>query len=346
MKRAALLAVLVCMCAFNAGAQTAPAPWARVVNRFAVEGDGGWDLLAVDEAGARVFLSHSTQVQVVDEKTGKLLGSIAGLERVHGIALAPDLKLGFATSGTDNTVVIFNLVSLIPVKKVTVSGTNPDAILYEPSTHRVFAFNGHSNNATVIDARTQDIAGTVALPGKPELAAADGDGMVFVNLEDTSMVSCIDAKTMTVKSTWSLGPGKEPTGLAIDVAHHRLFSACNNQLMVVLDSESGKVVASVPIGERVDGAAFDPKLERAYAPCGTGSITVIQETDANTFSVLENTPTQAGARTIAIDTRTHHLFSPTAEFEVTPAPTADNPHPRPPIKPGSFVLLDIEARTK
>jgi DNA-binding beta-propeller fold protein YncE len=345
MKRIVLAVLWLCVCAVPALAENA-APWARVANRFPVEGDGGWDLLTVDESTARVFLSHSTMVQVVDEKTGKLLGSIAGLDRVHGIALAPDLKLGFATSGADNMIVIFDLTSLIPAKKLASSGTNPDAILYEPSTQRVFAFNGRSNNATVIDAKTQTIAGTVSLPGKPELAAADGRGMVFVNLEDTSMVSAIDAKTMTVKATWSLGPGKEPTGIAIDARNHRLFSACNNQLMVVLDSESGKVVATVPIGERVDGAAFDPELKRAYAPCGTGSITIIQEKDANTFAVLESTTTQTGARTIAVDTRTHHLFSPTAEFGDAPAPTADNTHPRPAIKPGSFVLLDIEARTK
>jgi DNA-binding beta-propeller fold protein YncE len=333
------------VCAVPVLAENA-APWARVANRFPVEGDTGWDLLAVDAAGGRVFLSHGTMVQVVDEKTGKLLGSIGGMDRVHGIALAPDFKTGFATSGADNMVVIFDLASFAPVKKLSSTGTNPDAIIYEPVTQRVFAFNGRSNNATVIDAKTQTIAGTVALPGKPEMPAVDGSGMVFVNLEDTSMVTAIDAKTMTVKATWSLGPGKEPSGLAIDAKNHRLFSACDNQLMVVLDSHSGKVVTTVPIGERVDGAAFDPGLKRAYAPCGTGSLTVIQEKDANTFSVLENTTTQMGARTIAVDTRTHHLFSPAAEFGEMPAPTADNPHPRPPIKPGSFVLLDIEARTK
>jgi DNA-binding beta-propeller fold protein YncE len=341
MIRFVLAALCVLVCAAPVFAQE---PQTRVAHRFSVEGDGGWDLLAVDEAGARVFLSHNTVVQVVDEKSGQLLGTISGMNRVHGIALAPDLKTGFATSGADTTVVIFDTASFAVVKKLRVQGTNPDAIVYEPSTRRVFAFNGRSNNATVIDAKTRAIVGSVALPGKPELAVGDGHGMVFVNLEDTSMVSAIDARTMKVKSTWSLGPGKEPTGLAIDTMHHRLFSACNNKLMVVLDSGSGKVVATVPIGERVDGAAFDPELERAYAPSGTGSLAVIQEQDANAFSVLENVSTHAGARTIAIDTRTHHLFSPAADFGDTPAATADNPRPRPAIKPGSFVLLDIEPR--
>ena len=344
MKRIDVVTLVLGLSAAVAHAQGADAPWARVANRFPVAGDGGWDLLTVDEDGGRVFLSHTTMVQVVDEKTGKLLGSIGGMDRVHGIALAPEFKEGFATSGNDNTVVIFDLASFAVVKKVTVDGTNPDAILYDAFSKRVFAFNGRSHNATVIDPSTRDIAGSVELPGKPELGAADGRGTVFVNLEDTSMVCVIDAKAMKVKTAWPLAPGQEPTGLAIDTANHRLFSACNNQLMVVLDSETGKVVATVPIGEHVDGAAFDPGLKRVYAPCGTGTLTVIQETDAGTFSVLENTPTQAGARTIAIDTRTHHLFTPTAEFGERPAPTADHPRPRPSIKPDSFVLLDVAVR--
>lgn len=345
MKRIVLLFSILCLVVPSARALGADAPRVRIAHRFPVEGDGGWDLLTVDEAGARVFLSHTNMVQVVDEKTGKLLGSIGGMDRVHGIALAPELNEGFATSGADNTVVIFNLASLAVMKKVAVDGTNPDAILYDGATRRVFAFNGHSDNATVIDAATREIAGSVALPGKPELAAADGRGTVFVNLEDTSMVCTIDARAMAVKATWPLAPGKEPTGLAIDTAAHRLFSACNNGFMVVLDSESGKVVTTVPIAEHVDGAAFDPGLKRAYVPSWAGTLTVIQEKDPETYAVLETAPTQAGARTIAIDTRTHHLFEPTAELGERPKPTPEHPHPRPTIKPGSFVLLDIESRT-
>jgi DNA-binding beta-propeller fold protein YncE len=313
----------------------------RVANRIPVTGDGFWDLLAVDDASGRVFLSHSDVVQVVDEKSGKLVGSVTGMHRVHGIAVAPEFNEGFATSGMDSMVVIFDLGTLNVVKKVRVEGANPDAILYDPSTHHVFAFNGHSNNATVIDAPTRGIVGSVALPGKPELGVADGGGTVFVNLEDTSMVAVIDPKALKVTATWPLAPGKEPSGLAIDAGAHRLFSACNNGHMVVLDSESGKVIATLPIGEHVDGAAFDPGLKRAYASCGDGTLTVVQETDPNTFSVLENATTQAGARTIAVDARTHHLFLPTAEFGETPQPTAEHPRPRPTIKPGSFVLLDV-----
>jgi DNA-binding beta-propeller fold protein YncE len=330
----------VCLGAASARADTGSSHY-KIANRIAVPGDGGWDLLAVDDAAGRIFLSHGTVVQVVDEKTGQLVGTVEGMNRVHGIALVPDLKEGFATSGADTTVVIFDLQTLQVVKKIKVSGVNPDAILYDSASRRVFAFNGRSNNATVIDPATRAIVGSVALPGKPELPAADGRGTMFVNLEDTSMVSAIDTRALTVKATWSLAPGKEPTGLAIDTATHRLFSACNNQMMVVLDYDTGKVVTTLPIGDRVDGAAFDPGLKRAYASCGAGTLAVIQEKDKNTFSVFENVPTQIGARTIALDARTHHVFLPTAEFGETPAPTADNPHPRPAIKPGSFVLLDI-----
>jgi DNA-binding beta-propeller fold protein YncE len=335
----AIVAALVYLGAAGARADAGSSHY-KIANRFAVPGDSGWDLLAVDDG--RVYLSHGTVVQVVDEKTGKLVGTIEGMNRVHGIALVPDLHEGFATCGVDTTVVIFDLKTLKPVKKLTINGVNPDAILYDPASKRVFAFNGRSNNATVIDAATHDIVGLVALPGKPELPAADGRGMMFVNLEDTSMMSAIDTKTLTVKTSWSLAPGTEPTGLAIDTATHRLFSACNNQLMVVSDYDAGKVVTTLPIGERVDGAAFDPGLKRAYASCGDGTLAVIQEKDKNTFSVFDNVPTQPGARTIALDARTHHLFLPTAEFGDPPAATAENPHPRPAIKPGTFVVLDIE----
>lgn len=337
----AFVAAWVCLGANGVRADVGGAPHYRVANRIAVAGDGGWDLLAVDEASGRLFLSHNTMVQVVDVRSGSLVGSVTGMDRVHGIALAPEFKEGFATSGMDSTVVIFNLQTLNVLKKVKVDGANPDAILYEPATRRVFAFNGRSHNATVIDAGTREIVGAVALPGQPELPVSDGHGTVFVNLEDTSMVAVIDAKVLQVKQAWSLAPGKEPTGLAIDVDSHRLFSACNNQRMVVLDSVSGKLIGAVPIGEHVDGAAFDPWLKRAYASCGDGTLIVIQETSPDTFQALESVPTQRGARTIALDARTHHLFLPTAEFGETPEPTADNPRPRPSIKPGSFVVLDV-----
>ncbi len=314
----------------------------QVVKRIAVPGDGGWDLLSVDDAANRLYLSHSDVVQVVDEKTGALLGTVGGLNRVHGIVLVADLHEGFATCGGDTTVAVFDLTTLRVIKKIAVNGVNPDAILYEPSTRRVFAFNGRSNNATVIDAASRQVIGSVSLPGKPELATTDGSGAVFVNLEDTSMVATFDATALHVEAVWPLAPGKEPTGLAIDTEAHRLFSACNNQMMVVLDSQTGAVVATVPIGSHVDGAAFDAALKRAYAPSSDGTLTVIQEKDANSFAVIATVTTQRGARTIALDAGSHHVFLPTAEFGDTPPPSAEHPHPRPAIKPGSFVVLDVQ----
>jgi DNA-binding beta-propeller fold protein YncE len=306
-----------------------------------VEGDGFWDLLAVDNATGRLFLSHSTVVDVVDTKTGALVAAIPDTKGVHGIALARDLNKGFITCGRDSCVAIFSLDSLKVLARVPVTGKNPDAILYEPSTHRVFAFNGGSANATVIDGRTNKVVGTVALGGKPELPAADGKGTIFVNLEDKSMVDAIDAGTMAVKAEWPLAPGEEPTGIAMDAVTRRLFVACNNKMMIVMDADSGKIVGNLTIGERVDGADFDPTLKRAYSSNGDGTLTVVEEVDKNTFRVLENVATQMGARTLAVDAKTHHIFLPTAEFGPAPAPTAEHPRPRPTILPGSFVVLDV-----
>jgi len=314
----------------------------RVANRFHVEGDGFWDLLAVDDATGRVFLSHGMVVDVVDGKTGALIAAIQDTKGVHGIALARDVKEGFITCGRDSCVAIFNLDSLKVVARVPVTGKNPDAILYEPFSHRVFAFNGGSSNATVIDAKTNKVVGTVVLGGKPEMPVTDGKGTVYVNLEDKSMVDVIDAATLKVKAEWPIAPGEEPTGLAIDAATWRLFIACNNKMMIVMDADNGKVVANLPIGERVDGADFDPGLKRAYSSNGDGTLTVIQEVSANSFTVLENVATQTGARTLAVDVKTHHIYLPTAQFGPAPAPTPERPRPRPTIVPGSFVILDVE----
>jgi DNA-binding beta-propeller fold protein YncE len=335
-----ILVVVVLLCAASLAART-DARMYRVVNRIGVTGDGFWDLLAVDAATGRLFLSHGMVTDVVDTRAGKQIGAIEDTKGAHGIALAPDLNKGYITCGRDSSVAVFTLDSLRVIARVPVTGRNPDAIIYEPSTRRVFAFNGGSANATVIDAASDRVVGTVALSGRPELPAVDGKGTVFVNLEDKSMVDVIDAATMKVTAEWPLAPGEEPTGLAIDPATRRLFSACNNKIMIVMDADNGKVVATLPIGERVDGADFDPGLKRAYSSNGDGTMTVVQEVDENTFTVLENVATQRGARTLAVDTRTHHVFLPTAEFGPPPAPTAERPRPRPTVVPGSFVVLDV-----
>jgi YVTN family beta-propeller protein len=312
----------------------------KIANKFKVEGDGGWDYLTADDSTGRLFISHGNIVQVMDDKTGKLVGTITGLNGVHGIAIANDLNKGFISSGRDSSVTVFDLKTLASITKINVTGKNPDAILYEPSTQKVFTFNGRSSNVTVIDAKTNKVTGTIAVDGKPEFSVTDGKGNIYFNVEDKSELSMISAKTLKVEKTWSVKPGEEPSGLAIDVVNHILFSVCD-KLMVISDAEAAKVITTVPIGDGPDGASFDPTLKRAYSSNGDGTLTVVQEISKDKFSVLENVSTQKGARTITIDTKTHHLFLPTAEFGETPAPTKDKPKPRPQIKPNTFVILDI-----
>ena len=313
----------------------------KIAKKISVEGEGGWDYITMDEANGLIYVSHSTAVNIVDAKNGKTVATISDLKGVHGIALAPEFNKGFITNGKDSTVTVFDLKTYASLAKVKVTGANPDAILYDPFSKKVFIYNGRTSNATVMDAATNKIVGTIALDGKPEFSATDEQGKVYVNIEDKSEVCMINATTLKVEQTWSIKPVEEPSGLAIDNINHRLFAVTDKQ-MVVLDAQSGKVIATLPIGERVDGVAFDPILKRAYSANGDGTMTVVQEENENTFKVLKTVPTQKGARTICVDTKTHHLYLPTAEFGETPEKTKDNPHPRPAVKPGSFVVLDIE----
>lgn len=316
-------------------------PQYKIANTFHLQGDEGWDALTVDESTGRIFISHGSMVQVVDESNGNVLGTITDLKGVHGIAIAPDLNKGFISNGRDSSVTVFDLNTLSVLSKINVTGRNPDAILYDPYSHCVFTFNGGSSNCTVIDAASNEVKATISLDGRPEFSAADGNGKVYVNLEDTSEISVINSASLQVEQTWSIAPGEEPSGLALDKENHRLFTVCHNKLMVVIDAQNGKVITTLPIGERVDGAEYDPVLKRAYSSNGDGTLTVVQEMSSNDFKVLENVSTQLGARTCAVDTKTHHIFLPTAEFNPPLEPTAENPHPRPSIKPGTFVILDV-----
>ena len=313
----------------------------RIVNKFLVPGDGHWDLLAVDDATGRVFLSHGMETNVVDGKSGKLLATIQDTKGVHGIAIAPDVKKGFISCKDDSSVIIFDLESYRILAHVKVNGSSPDAIIYDPFSRDVVVFNAHSSNATVIDARTNTVVTDIPLPGQPELAVSDGQGHIYVNLEEKSMVCAIDARSWKVEHTWPLAPGEGPSGLALDNATHRLFSNCDNKLMVVMDAQSGKVITTLPIGEGVDGAAFDPGTKRVFSPNGEGTLTIVQEDGADQYHVLATVPTQKGARTIAIDQHTHHLYLPTAQFGAKPKPTIETPHPRAALVPGTISLLDI-----
>ena len=314
---------------------TAAAPGYHVIKTFKLGGDGGWDYLTFDTTSRRLFISRATHVMVIDADSGKSLGDIPDTPGVHGIALAPDLKRGFISNGREGTVTIFNLKALGKVKV----GDNPDAILFDPATKRVFTFNGHSGDASAIDAAKGTIVGTIKLDGKPEFAVSDGKGEIFVNLEDKSQLLALDPNKLEVKSRWPLAPCQEPSGLAIDGKNRRLFSACDNKMMAIVDADSGKLITTVPIGEGVDAAAYDPETSLAFASCGEGVLTVVREESPNNFSVAENVPTQEGARTMALDPTTHQIFTVTAKFGAPPAPTPEQPHPRHTILPDSFVVL-------
>jgi DNA-binding beta-propeller fold protein YncE len=312
-----------------------------IVNKIHLPGEGGWDYLSVDEAGSRLFVSHGSVVQVVDLKTSQLAGTITETPGVHGIALAPDLNKAFISIGRNASVKVIDFKTLAVITDVKVTGGNPDAIMYDAFSKKVFVFNGSTSNATVIDAVTNTVAGTIALSGKPEFPVSDGKGKIYVNIEDKSEISVIDAQTLKVDKSWPIAPGEEASGLAIDNETHRLFAVCGNKLMVVVDAVDGHVVANLPIGDGCDGVKFDPGMKRAYSSNGEGTMTVVQEVDKDNFKVLETIKTVAGARTLALDTRTHHIYTPNAEFGPAPAPTAENPRPRRTPKPDSFNIMDI-----
>ncbi len=313
----------------------------KIVQRIHLEGDGFWDYLNADDATGMLYVSHGKMVNVVDLNTGKSVATITDVNGVHGIAIAQEFNKGFISNGADSNVIVFNLKDFTISGKIPVTGRNPDAIMYEPFSKTIITWNGRSSNATVIDAKTDKVIQTIPLAGKPEASVSDGKGKVYVNIEDKSEVCMINAKTWKVEQTWSISPGEEPSGLALDNENHRLFSA-TDKLMVVLDAETGKVVTTIPTGGRVDGAGFDPGLKRAYSSCGEGVLTVVQEDNKNSFKVLENVPTQVGARTISVSAKTHRIYLPTAEFGPTPEKTADNPRPRPTLKPGTFTVLVLE----
>ena len=339
-----ILAIPALMClaqgAASAASGAADNASYHVIRRIPVGGEGGWDYLRVDPDTHRIFLSRGTHVMVVDENSGKVIGDIPDTKGVHGIALAPELGKGFISDGGEASVTVFDLKSLKPLAKIMTTGDNPDSILYDPQTKRVFTFNGRSSNATAIDAVAGKVVGTVMLNGKPEEPALDGKGNVFVNLEEKSSLLEFDAKTLEVKGTWPLAPCEGPSALAMDHAHGRLFVACDKVLAVV-DASSGKVVASPPIGGDPDGDGFDPGTGLIFASCREGLVSIIHEDSPDKYSVVANVMTQFGARTMTIDPKTHHVFTVTADFKAAPPPTPDNPRPRPQPIAGSFVLLEL-----
>jgi DNA-binding beta-propeller fold protein YncE len=310
----------------------------HLIKTIKLGGEGFWDYLAFDSPTRRLFISRGNKVVVLDVDTEKVVGEIPDTTGVHGIALAPDLGDGFTSNGGAGTVSIFDMKTL-QVIGTAKAGMNPDAIVYDPATKRVFTMNGRSGDATAIDAKSGQVVGTIPLDGKPEFAVADGAGHVYANLENKSEIVQIDSKNLAITARWPLAPAEGPSGLAIDAKNRRLFSGCHNKMMAILDADTGKVIATPPIGLGVDADRFDPGTSFAFASTGSGVLSVIHEDSPDKFSFVEDVPTQQGARTMALDPKTHEVFLVTAQFAPPPAPTADNPHPRGGPVPDSFVVL-------
>jgi DNA-binding beta-propeller fold protein YncE len=308
----------------------------RIAHEVSLPGDEGWDYLTFEAGGQRLFIAHGTRVQVVDTEKLAVAGEIADTPGVHGIALAPDLGRGYISAGRSGVIVVFDLKTLARLKEIKTTGENPDAILYDAASHRVFTFNGRGRNAT--DA----VVGTIALDAKPEFAVSDGKGRIYVNLEDKNSLAVIDPEKLTVTSRWPISGCEKPSGLAIDAAGQHLFAVCDNKVMAVMDAVSGHVLGTAPIGAGVDAAAFDPGSRLAFASCGEGTLTVVRQSASGAPEPVQSVPTRRGARTMALDVRSHRIYLVTADFGAPPAATPEHPHPRSAILPGSFRLLVLE----
>ena len=331
-----------CVAGLVVGGTPALAAPYRVADKLPIGGDGKWDYPSIDSTTQRLYLSRATHVVIVDTQTGRIAGDIPDTPGVHGIALAPALGRGYISVGKADQVKIFDLKTLA-VSATVQTGSKPDSIVYEPTTRQVFVFNGHSSNATVIDAASNKVVATIALQGAPEAAQADGAGKVYVNLENTNELVSLDAQQRKISARWPLPGCEGPTGLALDAAHHRSFSACANKKMSILDSDTGRPIATLPIGAGVDGAEFDADSGNAFSANGDGTLTVVHEADPEHFTVAQTLATARGARTIALDTTQHKLYLPTARFEETSSAASDEP--KGPIVPGSFFVLVVDKGT-
>jgi DNA-binding beta-propeller fold protein YncE len=330
--RRVLVSLLVAATATTAAAADPPAGY-KLEKTVPIKGDGGWDYLTVDSASRRVFVSHATVVDVLDADSGETKGQIADTPGVHGIAVAADLGRGFTSNGRADTVSAFDLKTLKPLGSIK-TGKNPDAILYDPATKRVFAFNGGGKSTTVIDAAAAKVVGTIDLGGQPEGCVADGTGHVFVNLEDTAEVLKLDSRELKVLERWSVAPAKLPVSLAIDPTTNRLFVGCRSKSLLVLDAKTGKSVATLPIGERVDAGAFDPETKLVFCSCGDGTVSVVRQEGADKYESVGSLATKPGSKTMALDPKAHRLYLPTAEFK--PAAKAGG---RPMAVPGTFAVM-------
>jgi DNA-binding beta-propeller fold protein YncE len=337
MTRIGIGAFLGLLIVFSGIGQSAEQPESgyRVIKKIPLGGDGGWDYLSMDPEAQRLYIARANRVMVVDVEKGKLVGEVPNTPGIHGVALVPKHKRGFTSNGGDSTVTIFDLETLREIARPKV-GSRPDAIIYDPASDRVFTFNAGSSDTTALSAEDGKVAGTVKLGGRPEFAVADGKGMVYVNIEDKNEVVAFDAKELNVKNRWPLAPGKTPTGLSMDRANRRLFATCRNEKMVILDADSGQVVATPTIGKGTDASAFDPEKRLAFSSNNDGTVTVVEEQSADKYRVLGSVPTQAGSKTMALDPKTHTLYLGAARFKAA----APGQRGRT-VEPDSFMVLVV-----
>ena len=314
-----------------------------ITHTYNVGGDGGWDYVIPDAPNHRLFIGRQNRLMVVDMNNGRLIGEVTGIKGAHGTALAPGTGHGFATSGNDSSIVMFDLKNYKAISRIP-AAEDADAIIYDPASKRIYSFNGDANSATVVDPRKGTVVAKIPLGGKPEYGQSSRDGMIYVNLVDSSRIVEIDAKTLTLtKKSWSTDPCKNPVSMAIDIAHHRLFSGCRSGVMAISDYRNGKVVATVPIGRGVDGAGYDPRLRDAYASNADGTLTVIHQDSPDKYHVVENVQTAQGGRNMGLDAASHRIYVVSAKFGPAPTEsTATNPRRRPPVLPGSFMVIVVE----
>jgi DNA-binding beta-propeller fold protein YncE len=331
--------------------QALPAPAHAATPTYAVEarwqlgGSGGWDYLSVDAATHRLFVSRGDHMEVVDTRSGALLGRIEGTAGVHDAALAPLLGRGYTSNGRANSVTEFDYTTLAPKREVPVPGQNPDTILFEPLHGHLYTFNNRSHDATVFDVATLGVLAQLKMPDAPEFAVDDGAGRIYVNIDsDPGQLVVIDAARMAITATWSLPGCEGPSGLALDRAGHRLFSVCGNKVMVVTDALGGRQLARLPIGARADGAAWDAGRQLAFSSNGEGTLTVVDASQPGRYAVAATLATQPGARTIALEPDSGRIFVVTADFGPVPPATAENPRPRAPPLPGTFTVLVVAPR--
>ena len=310
-----------------------------VVRTMTIGGDGGWDYVFGDSSGHRAYIARATRFQVVDLESGKLAGEIPDTAGAHGVAIDPELGIGFTSNGRENTSSVFDPKTLKVSEKIK-TGEGPDGIIYDPASKNIFTMNGHGNSASVIDPKTRKVIATIPLSGKPEAPASDGKGRLYINIETKNSISVVDTKTNKVVAEWPMAGCDEPTGLDMDRDEGVLFASCGSKVMAIVDAKTGKLITTVPIGDESDGVAFDPKAKVAVSSNGEGTMTLVSKRDGK-YTVLQNVPTKKGARTIGFDSSNGQFLTVSADLGPAPKPTPDNRRGRPLPLPNTFVVIAV-----